>query len=413
MTSTEIKPLCQQENAEQKENSARSASAVVRVVSAGELISYTEGWSKLADTAKVANAFYEPWVILPLLQAYPVPQNVQFLLVFGPKEKNGEEPLWGFFPIELLSKVFTLPLRAIAFWQHRWCYLTVPLIDANHAGETLKAFWSWFQNNPFGCRILDTKYFLAEGPLHHAWTDIVTGSSALMLGDFPRAFLNPSCDSAEYLSKLISKKHNDEYLRLERRLRELGTLEYRQLESRSEVSAWIHSFLELESQSWKGGSDGRALAKQADDASFLTALTEQGFAQSRVMLLSLELDGKPIAMKHNLLAADGGFAFRIAYDERFSKYSPGVLLELENIRRICVDKKTSWLDSCAAPRHVMANRIWSERRMIRRTLFSNGSRIGDFWISIFPLLRWAKKRRSRSGAPGISEALSNSKAEEV
>jgi hypothetical protein len=97
-------------------------------------------------------------------------------------------------------------------------------------------------------------------------------------------------------------------------------------------------------------------------------------------------------MKHNVLSSNGGFAFRIAFDEAYAKFSPGVQLEFENIRRVCGDPRIAWFDSCAAPRHLMANRIWSERRMIRRTLFSDGSRLGDFVVSLLPLLRWIKKQ---------------------
>ena len=109
------------------------------------------------------------------------------------------------------------------------------------------------------------------------------------------------------------------------------------------------------------------------------------------MLLSLRLNGRPISMKHNLLTKSGGFAFKIAFDEKFSKYSPGLLLELESIRRVCEDSRIPWMDSCAAARHPMANRIWRERRMIRRSLISNGSATGDFCVSALPVLRWAAR----------------------
>jgi hypothetical protein len=40
----------------------------------------------------------------------------------------------------------------------------------------------------------------------------------------------------------------------------------------------------------------------------------------------------------------------------------------------------------------MANHIWRERRMLRRTLFSDGSRCGDFSMALIPLLRWIRQQ---------------------
>ena len=113
----------------------------------------------------------------------------------------------------------------------------------------------------------------------------------------------------------------------------------------------------------------------------------------------LSFNGEVIAMKVNLMTGGGGFTFKIAFDEEYSKYSPGLLLELENMRRAFDTPEIHWLDSCALARHPMANRIWKERRMIRQSLISDNSRAGNFWISAFPLLRWVKKQFKSQQSP--------------
>ena len=45
----------------------------------------------------------------------------------------------------------------------------------------------------------------------------------------------------------------------------------------------------------------------------------------------LDLDGKPLAMLVNFLTAPGSFSFKTAFDEAFSRYSPGVLIQLDNL----------------------------------------------------------------------------------
>ena len=370
-----------------------AASPSIRVLEAHQLSPYIEQWQELAGAAVTPNPFYEPWTLLPAIEHLRDGANLRFLLVFGPESKKAPAPpLWGVFPLEIRSDCLGLPIRSLAFWQHKHCFLTVPLIHGAHTVEVLDAFWRWFERNPFGCRILDNNHFLAEGPLHEVWADFAIGRSAFTVIDFPRALLATSQPADLYLSSNVSKKHRDEYVRWERRLGEVGKLEYHQVDDIQDVDGWLDEFLRLEAAGWKGGPTGSAFAKEAEQAAYLRAITREGFQQDRVMLLSLTLDGRQIAMKHNLLSGEGGFTFKIAYDETFSKYSPGLLLELENIRVFCNDRAVKWLDSCAHPRHVMANRIWRERRMIRRTLFSDGSRFGDFLVSVLPLLRWIKKQ---------------------
>jgi hypothetical protein len=373
------------------------APVTVRLIRIEQLPEYEAAWSKLSTCALVPNPFYESWMLShaarsgedPLVD----PEKLRFLLVFGPSGNDGAEPLWGFFPMELQTRTMNLPIRTLAFWKHhRYFYLTVPLVEIGHATEVLEAFWRWFEDNPLGCRILDTNQLPADGPFHEVWADFAIGRTAFVVIDFPRAFLEPSGTAESYISTVMSKKHLDEFRRLERRLSQMGKLEYRQVEQLSEVEPWVDEFLRLEAGGWKGGPDGRAFAKEPEHVSYLQKITRDGFLQNRVMLLSLMLDGKVIAMKHNVRTADGGFAFRIAYDESYSKYSPGVLLELENIRVVCDTPDMRWMDSCADPRHVMANRLWKERRMIRRTLFSNGSVLGDLLISALPLLRWIRQQ---------------------
>jgi len=162
------------------------------VVGSQQLRSYEAAWSKLATSAAVPNVFYEPWMLLPAIEHLADGADLQFLLVFGPAAQNGTEELWGLFPLEIQSKTLKLPVRTLAFWQHRYCFLAVPLIHKSHVWPVLEAFWRWFEQNPFQCRILDTNYLLAEGSFHWAWADFAIGRASLALNEYPRAFLEPA-----------------------------------------------------------------------------------------------------------------------------------------------------------------------------------------------------------------------------
>ena len=383
-----------------KTSSAPTSSGLsVRLIDAKQLPAYEHQWRELSSAAVVPNAFYEPWCLLPALDRLTHGRQVSFLLVFGPLDKDGTEPLWGFFPLEIHRGYLNLPVKVLSFWQHLYCFLTVPLIARSQAWEVLEMFWNWFEDNPFGCRFLDTNSFLAEGPLHEIWTDFLIGRQFTMLSEYPRAFLTPEGNLESYLQSNVRKKHYDEFLRLERRFAEQGKLEYRQVEEIGEVDSFIDQFLRLEASGWKGRPRGGAFVLDERSAAYFRDMTRRGFLERRVWLLTLSCNGRVAAMKHNLMTGGGGFTFKIAFDEDYAKYSPGLLLELENIRRAFADPQIHWLDSCALARHPMANRIWKERRMIRQTLISDNSWVGDFWIAVFPFLRWIKKQFKPKAVP--------------
>lgn len=376
----------------------RAADLYLRAVGGEELVEYVRPWKLLVARALSANPFYEPWMLLPAVEHLGA-ERCKFLLVFGPAERRSERELLGFFPLEVNRTCLHLPIRTLSFWQHRYCFLTVPLIDRDQAWPVLEAFWRWWESSPFGCHVLDTNLLLAEGRFHEIWSDFAIGRTSLLLNEYARAAFYPAGNFESYIATAIKRKHMQEFDRQERKLRQLYTCEYREVTSESEVDSWMDAFLAVESLGWKGAPGGGAFASHSNDEQFFRAITRSGFAQNRVMLLRLDCSGKPVALKFNLISGGSGFAFKIAFDEAFSKYSPGVLLELENMRRIFREGRLEWMDSCAAARHPMADRLWSERRMIRRTFYADGSQFGNLIVAGFPLLRWLRDRIRRQSVP--------------
>lgn len=48
-----------------------------------------------------------------------------------------------------------------------------------------------------------------------------------------------------------------------------------------------------------------------------------------------------------------------------ARFSPGVLIELDNLRHVLDGPDgPDWMDSCAAPDHPMIDSLWAERRTI-------------------------------------------------
>ena len=93
----------------------------------------------------------------------------------------------------------------------------------------------------------------------------------------------------------------------------------------------VEAFLELERSGWKGQHQ-TALASDNDHAAFFTSICAALSEQGRLELLCLRAGDRRVAMKCNIYAGEGGFCFKIAYDEQLARFSPGVQLERENVR---------------------------------------------------------------------------------
>jgi hypothetical protein len=95
-------------------------------------------------------------------------------------------------------------------------------------------------------------------------------------------------------------------------------------------------------------------------------------------------------MLATLLAPPGAFAFKTAFAEDFARYSPGVLLQRENLG-LLADPDLAWCDSCAAANHPMIDHLWRERRAIGRFSVAIGGRARR---AAFSLLLKAEMARS-------------------
>ena len=110
--------------------------------------------------------------------------------------------------------------------------------------------------------------------------------------------------------------------------------------------------------------------------------------------LSLTLDGRPIAMLVNFLCDHAAFGFKTAFDDAYSQFSPGILLEDEYLTEL--DRRSfDWCDSCAAPDHSLMNAIWGERRTIGKISIAIGGALRRSLAR--PIIRLETSRNADNG----------------
>lgn len=352
-------------------------------------------WEDLAAHALEPNVFHEPWMLRPALEAFAAPFAVQLVLVRA--EAPGRAPLLcGVFPLERATRIRGLPYRHLRLWRHKQCLFGAPLVRAGHAHETFEALFEWLARDPRGASALEWSVMPGEGELRRALGEVLQrrGHAHFVLEQHLRALLQPRASAEAYLAETLSRNARQKFRRLERRLAERGALRCTEAGA-PEAKDALEAFLALEASGWKG-ERGSALGSSAAGRSYFLGAAAEAARRGRLMLLALELDGRPVAMKCNFLAREGAFAFKIAYDERFAHYSPGALLELENIRRFHQRPGLRWMDSCAAADYFQTNRLWLERRPIETCLTATGRAPGELVVSALPLLRWAYRRVRRA-----------------
>jgi CelD/BcsL family acetyltransferase involved in cellulose biosynthesis len=364
------------------------------------LAAHVAAWEDLAADATDPNPFHEPWMLLPALEAFGRDSPPRFVLAYAshPPAGSAQPLLCGFFPLEPVDRYRGLPVRHMRLWRYKHCFLGTPLVRRGYAEQCVRALSDWLATDARGAAAMEWREVAADGRFFTALSAAreQLGTSAFRPYERSRALLCRMRDGETYLERVLPKSSRKEFRRLERRLGDLGPVAYRMLERADDAPAWIERFLALEATGWKG-ERGSALASDPANGGFFRRAALAAAQRGRLMMLALEVGGRAIAMKCNFTAREGAFAFKIAYDEAFAKYSPGTLLELENIRAFHRLPALQWMDSCAAPEHFMANRLWLDRRPLVDLVAAASP--GNLLIASLSLLHRLRGGRRRAAAP--------------
>ncbi len=363
---------------------------------------YVPLWEDLAHHALEPNVFYEPWMLLPAVRAFGEEEELFFALVL---ERGGQDPeasLLGFFPLHRRRHYRRMPVPMLGLWRHRHCFLCTPLVRAGRARECLAAFLGWLEREA-PAPMIEWGWISAEGPFQLALSRALAeaGRPVFEAERHTRGLLRRRAGAEAYLAEALTGQSRKELRRQERRLAELAELRYQACGSAAEAPRWIEQFVALEASGWKG-QRGSALGSSPAALDFFCSAAGEAGRRGRLEMLGLFLSGRPIALKCNFVAQGGAFAFKIAYDEAFRRYSPGMLLELENIRRFhaqgAAPGAAEWMDSCAEPDHFMVNRLWLDRRAMLTTITATGRAPGDLMVSALPLMRWLYRQAKSAAA---------------
>jgi CelD/BcsL family acetyltransferase involved in cellulose biosynthesis len=331
--------------------------------------SVLHGWNALALHASEPNPFHESWYLLPALGALDPQESVKFLLF------EVGDVLVGMMPLAREQRYYGRRIANLAGWTHPNCFLGAPLVAPGFERAFWRALLEWADRKAGKALFLHLTGLPLHGPLHQALSDVVaeTGRPAGVVFREERAMLAAGKSPEEYFTAALSGKKRKELRRQLARLSEEGEVNFVRQANGEDLDVWIDRFLELEAAGWKGEA-GSALAQQGTTEALFRESLEGAAAHSRLERLSLTLDGRPIAMLANFITAPGAFSYKTTYDEAYSRFSPGVLLQCENL--LMLDRAdVQWTDSCAAEGHPMIDHIWRERRALGRISVGIGGKL--------------------------------------
>ena len=270
--------------------------------------------------------------------------------------------LTGLLPVISSWRALRLPLPLLVS-ASPYGTLNTPLLDRDDAHAAINALLD--QARHAGARALLLPDMALDGAAMAAMETALAarGITPLVLQSRQRASLDATRDADDLLRDGLGAKKLKELRRQRARLADHGEVAFSVARDPADVAAALETFLTLEAGGWKG-KRGTALSQTAGDAAFIRRAVPAMAATGQCEMIALQAGATPVAAGIVLRHLGRAFYFKIAIDERFAKFSPGVQLTLDLTRHLCADPAIACADSTAAPGHPMIDPIWRGRLTI-------------------------------------------------
>ena len=315
-------------------------------------------WRALAGSALEPNAFYEPAFALAAAPVFGRGAGA-FLVWSGSAPRR----LLGLFSARTQTRRYGVKLPILLGWTHAYAPLSVPLVE-REAAEPVIAAWLTHIAADVQLPGLLLLPFLPSGGLFAAALDAVLRRAQMPIADFnrhQRALLAPGGSGrSHYVERALGARRHKELRRLGRRLADLGAVMFTSATEPASVASAIEDFFVVEASGWKGRA-GTAAAGHEDLRRFIRAAATALAAEDKITVNRILLDGRAIAAAIILRSGSSAWFWKIAYDEAFARFSPGVMLTAALSEKLADDATIAQTDSCATADHPMIDHLWRER----------------------------------------------------
>jgi CelD/BcsL family acetyltransferase involved in cellulose biosynthesis len=342
-------------------------------------------WDALTAQLSEPNPFGERWYLTAALAALPT-DSIRIAVV---RDGGG---LLGIIPLVRQTHYAGLPLSHLQNWLNHNAFLGTPLIRKGAEATFWQALLAQLDTERDAGLFLHLSGLTDNGPVVGALeaTCRKAGRRFAKVYHEERALLEHGLSPVAYWEANVRGKKRKELRRQHKRLAEEGILTFARTDGSADLDQWIANFLTLEKAGWKG-ANGSALDCSPATRTLFHGVLHGAANAKKLELLTLCLNDRPIAMLANFLTPPGAFSFKTAFDEDYARFSPGVLLQFENLALLGRDD-INWCDSCAAKDHPMIDSLWSGRRAIGRYSIAIG---GPVKRAAFAALLAAEKAKAK------------------
>jgi CelD/BcsL family acetyltransferase involved in cellulose biosynthesis len=330
-------------------------------------------WRRLEGEAVEANVFQGPDVLLPQLRAFA--PAAEILSVERP-----DGTLAAAMALAPRRYGFGLAGPIPSVWVNDFGPLGTPLLAADRPVEAWAAVLDLVaaRAGSFGI-----PYLRLDGPAFAALAQAVAarGGRLVVADRHARAALTPAAGLNP------DKKRRKEWARLGRRLAESGPFADDVATDPAAVAAGFEAFAALEAASWKGRA-GTSLADQPAARRFVGDALAALAAEGRAAIDRLAVAGRPVALLLRIRQGGTWFPWKIAHDEAFAGFSPGLQVMLRASERMLAEPGFERADSLAVAGHPMIEQVWAGRMEVGTVLIDLGGRGARARLAGFDLDRF-------------------------
>jgi len=359
----------------------------VAATSLTEIEPHVTAWEDLEQRALDDNFYFTARVMIAALRCL---RPSQFCVAFVYERRGSGDQLIACAPLTLVPPSLAIPVPAVATFESPQTYASHPLLDRDAPDRAISALWDWLEDPSHAWRLIMLKPLDARSRTRMLVLDELMrrGRRYWVKESHERAILQRSESFDDYLSALPPSRRK-RYHRLRRRLEGLGTLEIVSHSGADGSVELAERFMTLEAAGWKG-ERGTALLQDPMHAEFFVEVTARAAGRGRLLFVELRLNGRPIAMTCNFSHGQTLFAFKIAYDPVYHRYSPGVLAEFETVRIFHQVAHLRTADSGVMGESYLDS-YWQQRTTMEWLLASTGHYASEAVMRVLPAATLAKR----------------------
>ena len=326
---------------------------------------HRDEWLALSSRSIESNVFFGPDFALAAANC-GIGEPPIFVVIR--RNIEGRTHLVGVIP--LIARDVRSGRRTVRVWRHKYLAAGAPLLDSRYFKGAFDAALDWLASLRPRRSAIVIPAIRVDGDLTRMAIARARrlGGAAKPMGLHERSQFLPADASGIGFSRKTLKS----FARHAKQLSSQGDLSFRIHRDPERLTVALDQFLALEAMGWKGES-GTALARDESVERFARTVVNGLSERGCCFIASLDLAERPIAMSVLLVESRLAAFWKMAYDESYAKYSPGLMMLVKLSEFLRDSGEVDSIDSCAAAHDLTMLRVWRGR-----------IRIADLLLSVVP-----------------------------